>query len=785
MACLAALLVFSFTSPAHEKISLNGKWDLEFWEQEGDPVTDPAAIAGLKTTRLSATVPGNVELDLLAAGMIENPEIGNNIYKLRPYEFCQWMYSRHFTAPSLVDGQRLILDFEGIDCIADIWLNGEKIGSADDALIAHRFDVTGKAKAGDNLLQVVLRSAVLEAQKELVGTYSFRHYTESVWIRKPRHCYGWDIMPRLVSAGLWRDVSLIVQDPVSISDVHWVTVDTDPATGNVSAFVDVQVKYPASKIDKVKLHVKLEKDGSTAYEIERILPTFAWRTEFKLDKAELWWPKGYGDPALYDGTVSIVDEDGTVLASDTRKVGFRTVRLDRSEMIKDGEGEFSFFINGERIFVRGTNWVPLDGFHSRDARWVDSTLDMVVDLNCNMIRCWGGNVYEDTPFYDRCDREGIMVWQDFSMAGVIYPQDDRFVSKLRDEIKQVVIKFRGHPSLAIWSGNNENDNSLLWTLPTFHIDPNRDIISRKMIPEVLYEFDPTRPYLPSSPYFSEEAFQNGCQRSDLPQDHLWGPRGYYKDPFYKDAQAIFVSEIGYHGAPNKESVEKMFTKDCRYPWTRDGDWNEEWMTKSVRPLPFFVEFEGRNDLMTKQINLLFGFRPKTLEDFIAASQSTQAEAMKYFVEKFRGERFRRTGIIWWNVRDGWPIVSDAIVDYYNSKKLAYTYLWNAQRTVCVLINDEEEGVLPLRAVNDSFVPAEGKVKVTDVESGKVIYNGKFSVGSNDRSLVAGLPVPHGQGVLLIEYETGGQKFRNHYLYGAPPFDFRSYQRWLKEAGLVP
>ena len=785
MAFLAALLVFSFTSPAHEKISLNGKWDLEFWEQEGDPVTDPAAIAGLKTTRLSATVPGNVELDLLAAGMIENPEIGNNIYKLRPYEFCQWMYSRHFTAPSLVDGQRLILDFEGIDCIADIWLNGEKIGSADDALIAHRFDVTGKAKAGDNLLQVVLRSAVLEAQKELVGTYSFRHYTESVWIRKPRHCYGWDIMPRLVSAGLWRDVSLIVQDPVSISDVHWVTVDTDPATGNVSAFVDVQVKYPASKIDKVKLHVKLEKDGSTAYEIERILPTFAWRTEFKLDKAELWWPKGYGDPALYDGTVSIVDEDGTVLASDTRKVGFRTVRLDRSEMIKDGEGEFSFFINGERIFVRGTNWVPLDGFHSRDARWVDSTLDMVVDLNCNMIRCWGGNVYEDTPFYDRCDREGIMVWQDFSMAGVIYPQDDRFVSKLRDEIKQVVIKFRGHPSLAIWSGNNENDNSLLWTLPTFHIDPNRDVISRKMIPEVLYEFDPTRPYLPSSPYFSEEAFQNGCQRSDLPQDHLWGPRGYYKDPFYKDAQAIFVSEIGYHGAPNKESVEKMFTKDCRYPWTRDGDWNEEWMTKSVRPLPFFVEFEGRNDLMTKQINLLFGFRPKTLEDFIAASQSTQAEAMKYFVEKFRGERFRRTGIIWWNVRDGWPIVSDAIVDYYNSKKLAYSYLWNAQRTVCVLINDEEEGVLPLRAVNDSFVPAEGKVKVTDVESGKVIYNGKFSVGSNDRSLVAGLPVPHGQGVLLIEYETGGQKFRNHYLYGAPPFDFRSYQRWLKEAGLVP
>ena len=783
LAATALFLAAGLSSHAQEVISLNGTWNLEFWEQTGDPVMDPADIAALKTTRLSATVPGNVELDLLAAGMIDDPELGNNIYKLRPYEFCQWMYSKTFRAPELKEGQRFILDFEGIDCIADIWLNGEKAGSSDDALIAHRFDVTEIVKAGDNLLQVVLRSSVLEAQKQLVGTYSFRHYTESVWIRKPRHCYGWDIMPRLVSAGLWRDVSLIVQDPVSISDVHWVTVDTDPATGNVSAFVDVQVKYPASKIDKVKVRVKLEKDGKVAYENERILPTFAWRTEFKVENAELWWPKGYGDPALYDGTVSIIDEDGTVLASDTRKVGFRTVRLERSEMIKDGKGEFCFFINGERIFVRGTNWVPLDGFHSRDAKWVDSTLDMVVDLNCNMIRCWGGNVYEDTPFYDRCDREGIMVWQDFSMAGVIYPQDDEFVSKLRKEIKQVVIKFRSHPSLALWSGNNENDNSLLWTLPTFHIDPNRDVISRKMIPEVLYEFDPTRPYLPSSPYFSEEAFQNGCQRSDLPQDHLWGPRGYYKDPFYKDAKAIFVSEIGYHGSPNKESIEKMFTKDCRYPWTKDGDWNEEWMTKSVRPLPYFVEFEGRNDLMTKQINLLFGFRPKTLEDFIGASQSTQAEAMKYFVEKFRGEKFDRTGIIWWNVRDGWPIISDAIVDYYNSKKLAYNYLWNAQRTVCVLINDEEDGVLPLKAVNDSFIPAEGKVKVTDVGSGKVVYKGKFNVEANGRSLVAGLPVPEGQGVLLIEYETGGRKYRNHYLYGEPPFDFKTYQSWMDKAAV--
>ena len=417
LSTVALFMAICLSVPAQDKISLNGKWNLEFWPQEGETVTDPSEVAALETTKLSATVPGNVELDLQAAGMVKDPQIGNNIYDLRPYEFCQWMYSKSFVAPEISEGQKIILDFEGIDCLADIWLNGEKVGSAENAMIAHKFDITSKIRKGENKLQVILRSAVLEAQNYLVGTYSFRHYTESVWIRKPRHCYGWDIMPRLVSAGLWRDVSLIVQNPVSISDVHWVTVSTDPDTKEVSAFVDVQVKYPASKIDKVKLNVKLERNGKAAYENERILPTYAWRTEFKLDKADLWWPKGYGEPALYDGTVSLIDENGTVLASDTRKVGFRTVSLERSEMIdKDGKGEFCFYVNGEKIYVRGTNWVPLDGFHSRDAQWLDSTLDMVVDLNCNMIRCWGGNVYEDTPFYDRCDREGIMVWQDFSMA---------------------------------------------------------------------------------------------------------------------------------------------------------------------------------------------------------------------------------------------------------------------------------------------------------------------------------------------------------------------------------
>lgn len=779
------LLASAFSLSAQQTTSLNGQWKLTYWPQGDDAITNPGEMASLKTETINATVPGNVELDLLAAGIIKEPSVGNNIYALRKYEGYQWCYERHFAAPSLAKGEHAIISFGGIDCMADVFLNGKKIGEAENTFIGYEFDVTKDLKSGDNLLQVVIRSAFMEAQKHLIGLYSFRHYTESVWIRKPRHCYGWDIMPRLVSAGLWRNVDLIVKSPVNITDVNWVTVEADAKTNKASGFVDVQFKAPFEMFDKMRVNVTLSRDGKKVFEKEEIVPTLAWRMEYNVDNAELWWPRSYGKAALYDAVVQLKDEKGNVLAVDKRKFGFRTIKLDRSEMNRDGKGKFCFIVNGEKIFCRGTNWVPLDGFHSRDAKWVDSTIAMCVDLNCNMIRCWGGNVYEDTRFFDLCDENGIMIWQDFAMAGIFYPQTEEFLSKIRKEITSVVLKFRSHPSIALWSGNNENDASLTWTLPSFKIDPNNDAISRKLIPEILYEFDPTRPYLPSSPYYSEEAYLNGCESNDLPENHLWGPRGYYKAPFYTQATSKFVSEIGYHGCPNKESLQKMFTPDAVYPWTKDGNWNDEWYTKSVRPHPYFIEFKGRNDLMTNQIKLLFGFRPTTLEDFIASSQSTQAEAMKYFVERFRGSKFDRTGILWWNVRDGWPIVSDAIVDYYNSKKLAYYFIKNAQYDICVLVNDPINGEYQLMAVNDTREAVTGKVKVSDIASGKELFKGDFKINANDRTLVAAIPELQGQGMLLIEYETGGKQLKNHYLYGTPPFKFTDYRKWLKKTGIYP
>jgi beta-mannosidase len=768
-------------------ISLNGRWTLAYWPQGETPVTDPGQMTSLAVETVAATVPGNVELDLLAAGRIADPMIGSHVYALRKYEGYQWCYTRRFGSPVLKPGQRLQLHFGGIDCLASIWLNGRHVGEADNMLIEHGYDVTGLlADGGENELRVILRSAVIEAQDYPLGALGVRvdGNSESENIRKAPHAYGWDIMPRLVSAGLWRGVELRVLEPLRFEDLNWMTLRVDRAAKTAELCADYQLRIPFALIDGLRVRVTLGFRGREVLRQSEPLLSHSGRISLRVQDAQLWWPKGYGEPALYDADVQVLDPAGRVLASRVSRIGLRTVQLDRTDITTpEKPGRFCFIVNGERIFIRGTNWVPVDALHSRDAAQVIDVLKLASELNCNLLRCWGGNVYEDEAFFDYCDADGLLVWQDFAMGCTFYPQDSGFARKVETEVRSVVRKLRNHPSLALWSGNNEDDASLGWQLGALNIDPNRDLISRTVIPAALYELDPTRPYLPSSPYVSRAYFEGGNSGNFLPEDHLWGPRGYYKADFYTKSAAHFVSEIGYHGCPNRSSLERMFEPADVYPWTRDFVWNEAWLTKSVRKLPLSQSTAGRNDLMLKQIRILFGAVPKDLDAFILASQAVQAEAMKYFVELWRADKFERSGIIWWNLRDGWPIISDSVVDYYNSRKLAFFFLKNVQPTVCLMVNDPTEGYCPLVAVNDSLEPAQGKVRVTELGSGRELFSGSYAVAANGRQKVAELPLQQGQGMLLVRYEHAGQTRANHYLYGAPPFDFKAYCGLLKQTGI--
>ena len=764
-------------------VSLDGAWKLDYWPQPDDGAVRTLPLpAGLDVKRVKATVPGNCELDLVNAGILPPMEIGLNTRLLRPYEGYQWLYTKTFAKPAIPAGGRVMLRFEGVDTLADVFLNGEKVGETANMLIAHRFDVTKRLKDGENTVQVLLRSVMCESQHETLGElgYSMQAGAEGESFRKAGHMGGWDIFPRAFVSGLWRDVALDVEDAVRIDQPAWIVRDLGKTWATLH--VTCRVQAPFRLMDRAKMRWTLSRGGKTVSVRETRFDAYQKMNAFwHVNGIELWWPKGMGAQPLYDATIEIVGEDGATLAKNASRIGFRTIELERDDVYgPDRPGQFLFRVNGEPCYIRGSNWVPLDSFHGRDGKFLRSTIEMWDDLNCNMVRVWGGGVYEPDEFFDYCDEHGIMVWQDFMTGCSVFPQNDAYAKATEEEVRAIVLKYRNRASLAIWSGNNENDGAFRWKLGRIGRDPNKDRNSRRTIPDVLYEFDVTRPYLPSSPYYSEDVVAGKARQSE---EHLWGARAYYKVPFYTNSPCWFASEMGYHGCPNRASLEKMMSKDKLYPWTRinpgkdpkkDYVWNDEWRFKaSDWQLGEFGQ--RRNSLMTNQVKLMFGGVEETLDGFIAQSQFVQAEAMKTFCELFRSRKFTRfNGLVWWNVRDGWPQISDAVVDYYGGKKPAYFALKNAQQDQIVCVVDDGTAW----AVNDAMKPVKGAAKITDAASGKVFLEKEFVIPANGKCAIGRVPFK-GQGVVKIAATLDGKPFRNHFLYGVPPFDWTKVKEWMK------
>jgi len=773
-------------------ISLNSgeasPWTLYYGLQDENAPHSPRELLRSDFSKIEASVPGNVEIDLQKAGLIEDPMIGDRVFDLRKYESFQWWYHRSFSKPDVPEGHRIELSFEGIDCIADIWLNGVRIAHVENMFVEHKFDVSDLLEEKNQLFICIL-STVLEGRKYMRNNFGVRYdaLAEAVNIRKAPHMFGWDILPRLVSAGLWRDVNLELIPPTHWKSVYWVTRDVDVKNRRASMYVDWEFATDRLNIDDLSLHIKLEREGKVAFEKAVKLYTTVSRERIEgLGNIDFWWPRGFGDPSLYEASLSLQDEEGNELCVNRQHIGIRKAELLRSDVnTPENPGEFVFVVNGEKVFIKGSNWVALDALHSRDLQHVEQAVEMLVDLNCNMIRLWGGNVYESDEFYDLCDRNGIMVWQDFTMGCTTYPQSSEFADKVRKEAEKVILRLRKHPSIVLWAGNNENDVSLNWSGDQSHLDPNSDVISRQVLPQAVREYDPKTPYLPSSPFISSEVF-NLNKRIDpqaSPEMHLWGPRGYYKAAFYTGNRAKFVSEIGYHGCPSLESLEQMMEPDYVYPWTEDHIWNKQWQAKAVMSHPHAETSLKRNDLMIKQVRALFGQVPEDLDLFISASQIVQAEAMKYFVEFWRMNKFDRNGILWWNLRDGWPVISDAIVDYYGNKKLAYTYIKKVQKDVCVMIGDE--GLVedatgkghPIVVVNDTRVPVSGTLTIKEAGSGKVVFNRALHVEQNGKSVEGYLPKPGKTTLWLIEWDFNGEVHTNHYLAYNPPISLEAYIQW--------
>ena len=753
---------------------LDSTWELSFTHPEtGTAHTIPA------------TVPGSAATDLMRAMILPDVYTGPHALAARRWERTDFTYSATFTAPKLHPGERLELLFEGVDTAAAILVNGKPVATLANMFIPHAVDITaGLVKKGPNSLTVIIRNAMDHAAERArawgIAAFQFSHMAstfEAMYVRKAQHMFGWDIAPRLLFGGLWRPVALRVRAAAEILPdqfyfaVH--AVDRDQRRAEINLTYGLAFA-PDADWNAYELRIEGHCGDSTFHRQFPVHFTHA-NTRFTIENAHLWWPAGYGPADLYDVSLTLLYQ-GTPVDEYQTRVGLRTVALDlHTDAANPVNHRFAFSVNGVPVCVRGSNWVPADALHACDAERIPAILKLFTDSHCNIVRCWGGNVYEDHPFFEYCDEHGLLVWQDFMFGCARYPVHPEFLAQVRQEAEGIIRRLRNHPSLLLWAGDNEIDATFSWNNPG-NTPPSMNPVSRGVLKEAVAFHDPFRPYLPSSPFIPDDLHFAG-QEHGTPEQHLWGPRGYYKADFYAKNTAVFASEIGYHGMPARTSLERFLS-----PGKVWGHFNnDEWILHAA-------EFTGRengpmgkrNFLMLNQVKQLFGesVDAGNCDAFILASQITQAEAKKYFIEMFRSGKPRRTGIIWWNMIDGWPQFSDAVVDYYFEKKLAWDWIRRAQQPVCLMFREPVNGILELVAVNDTLEAAEGSFRVRRVDAADPVAAGTFTVAANGIAAVARLPDDGRPALFIIEWESAGGKAWNHYCPGPAPLDFPTFRQWL-------
>ena len=745
-----------------KQIDLCGKWILK-GRREG-VLSDPMI-------ELPATVPGTAQLELSEAGILpKNLYMGMNITETERFEDYEWWYERSFDVSEIE--KRAFLVFRGVDCIAEYYLNGERIGESDNAFIPYEIDVSEKLVVGENRLTVHILSPMVAMHKESCDLFALdlaRRRTQIyTTIRRPIHSYGWDIMPRAVSAGIWREVYLEYRDSIRITQSFFdFSVPKRPrfcfeTESEWHDFVDVEIEVSA-------------KCGESEFSFRQSIDYKCGMIDFTVPSPKLWWPYGYGEPNLYDAEINVYSRGERVHHMTTR-FGIRTVELLRTDVTDGENGYFKFIVNGKEIMCRGSNWVPLDAFHSRDKARYKPVLELVKDIGCNILRCWGGNVYEDHEFFDFCDENGVMVWQDFAMACYTYPQTQKFYNAMYAEAQSIVREYRHHPSIILWSGDNECDYAYMTGRDA---RPSMNRITREILPEAVRLNDVGRPYLASSPYEDDSIMtKKGLYTSEA---HLWGVRDYYKSDFYKQSRAHFVSETGYHGCPSLDAIKQFITPDRVWPYKDNSEWNLHSTDQDDR--------SHRVMLMENQVRQLFGEVPTDPERYIFASQVSQAEAKKYFIERVRFDRPRKSGIIWWNLMDGWPQMSDAVVGYYFDKKLAYYYIRRAQAPFAIVCDELSDNHIRLYACNDTLTAKRGTFRVYDAETGVTLADGEFNAEENTSTQICAIPLFYSdKKLIMIEWKLDKEYpvehvaacGRNHYLCGFPTFDLDTYMRLVKE-----
>jgi beta-mannosidase len=661
---------------------------------------------------LPATVPGTVHTDLLANKLIEDPYYRLNEKQLQWIDKADWEYRVVFMADEkLVEKTKKELVFEGLDTYAKIFLNGEPVGGTDNMFRTWTIDVTDKIKKGENKLSVVLESPARKGLEELKAfvfqlpadndqseTGEMGQDRVSPFVRKAPYHFGWDWGPRLVTSGIWRPVRLRAWSEGRIEDVNIVTNNFSEQKAALTAKVELDVaqageyiveisgdSIPRDSIPRDGVPVNL-RAGSNTVEIP-----------ITINNPKLWQPNGYGDQLLYRFNVEFL-KDRDVIDSKEISTGLRTVKLVQ-QPDPDGKGRsFYFEVNGKPIFAKGANYIPNDVFLTRvSPERYEFIVKSAAEANMNMLRVWGGGIYENDIFYDLCDKYGIMVWQDFMFACAMYPGNDAFLENVRQEAIDNVKRLRNHPCIALWCGNNEieaawgpyeDDRGWGWK-QRYDAEQRKiiwkayDTLFHHILPDVIKQEVPDRPYWHSSP--SAGMGQLASYESTSGDMHYWGVwHGLHPLADFRKYRARFMSEYGFQSFPEFNSIKQ-------YTLPEDYNIESEVMMSHQR--------SGIGNLRIRQYMEEDYNIPGDFEQFLYIGQLLQAEAIKLAIEAHRSDKPYCMGSLYWQINDCWPVASWSGIDYYGKWK-ALHYAAREAFKPTVLVCSEDIDLLSIKVVSD-------------------------------------------------------------------------------------
>jgi beta-mannosidase len=702
-----------------------------------------------------AVVPGCVHRDLRRLEQIPDPFWGCNELDLQWIEERDWEYTAKIDVPpALLAEETVELAADGLDTVATVTLNGHVIGRTENMFTGHRWAVRKHLRAGANELTIRFGSAMhyIRSHRRDHRPKEFNDPVgRSQVIRKEQCQFGWDWGPRFVTAGIWRDLRLEAWSRNRLEDIR--VVQQHEADGSVQLRLTPEL---ATAERGVICRYRLT--------LNEIIVAEGTGRSFVVEHPQLWWPNGHGAQPLHTLEVEVVRTDGSLLGRWMRRVGLRHIQLDRHA---DAAGEtFQFVVNGRPIFSKGANWIPAHSFvaglkrddYARDLR-------SAAEANFNMIRVWGGGIYEDDAFYDLCDELGLLVWQDFMFACAIYPGDAAFLRSVRTEAEQQVRRLRHRACLALWAGNNEIEGLNADLLKQPRLRQHYDALFQRVLPQVVARTDGVTPYWPSSPHrpSGDNSHGGGEHSGDTHFWDVWHARHPVKE--YEKWRFRFVSEFGM------QSYSSAETNATFCPPAEDNVFGAAMENHQKN--------RAGNQIILDYVSRRYRF-PQSQRDLIYLSQMNQAHCMQVGVEHYRRNMPHCMGALYWQLNDCWPVASWSSLEFTGRWKALHHVArrFFAPALVSAHVPGDEETTIGnyrrstvrevhLYTVYDAPAPAKGVLRWDLFHlDGRIVLQGKKAValryGESVRQKTLDLAKPiaaHGRDslVLRIALETGGRR----------------------------